>query len=273
MVDAERILVALPDRTFYSADGLREELSVENNRAGSESRPSRPPTVSCVLLTDGLTPESAEWLSTVRDIVDELVIFVDTERANPGTHAFAYELASIVHEVKGRGFVEAHLKEMVLACSSDWILRLDSDEQLTNGWMDGSWRNFLSGEHTHFTTPRRWIHPEGGYIKCEPWWPDPQMRLFRNDFARLIFPQKIHEPTQVTGLGKNLPSLAIDHHVLRLSTRAQREEKVRRYTQLRPELPLGHYYLFEDFALLPHPLTDTSYGHSRLETVNAEVGS
>jgi hypothetical protein len=252
---------------------LREELSVKNNRTDSEDRSSSRPTVSCVLLTDGLTPESAEWFSTVRDMVNELVIFVDTELADPETHAFAYELASVVHEVNGRGFVEAHLREMVLACSSDWILRLDSDEQLTNGWMDGTWRDFLGGEYTHFTTPRRWIHPEGGYIRCEPWWPDPQMRLFRNDMARLAFPQKIHEPTQVTGLGKNLPSLAIDHHVLRLTTRAQREEKVRRYTKLRPELPLGHYYLFEDFGLLPNPLTDTSYEHSGLQIAKAEFAS
>ncbi|MFL6520803.1 MAG: hypothetical protein ACJ8NS_11330 [Chthoniobacterales bacterium] len=244
-----------------------------NNRAVSEGRYSRRPSVSCVLLTDGLTRESAEWFSTVRDIVDELVIFVDTELANPETHAFAHELGSIVHEVRGRGFVEAHLKDMVLACSSDWILRLDSDEKLTHGWMDGGWRDFLVEEYTHFTTPRRWIHPDGGYIRCEPWWPDPQMRLFRNDIARLTFPQKIHEPTQVTGLGKNLPSLAIDHHVLRLTTRAQREEKARRYTKLRPELPLGHYYLFEDFDLLPHPLTDTGFEDSGLEIASTESAS
>ena len=189
-------------------------------------------------------------------MVDELIIFVDTAQANDDTHSFARELATAVHTVKGCGFVEAHLEEMVRACSGDWILRLDSDEQLTANWMDGAWRDLLGGAATHFTTPRRWIHPEGGYINCVPWWPDPQMRLFRNEAALLTFPRKIHEPTHVSGPGQHLRDFGIDHHVLRLTSRAEREEKVRHYTKLRPELPLGHYYLFEDFAPSAAPLTD-----------------
>lgn len=214
------------------------------------------PTVSCVLLTNRLTAESAAWFADIRRIVDELVIFVDTPPANDETRAFARELATTLHEVNGCGFVEAHLEEMVRACSSDWILRLDSDEQLTVNWMEGAWRDLLNDGVTHFTTPRRWIHPEGGYINCVPWWPDPQMRLFRNDPALLTFPRKIHEPTGVAGPGRYLRHFGIDHHVLRLTSRAEREEKVRHYTKLRPELPLGHYYLFEDFAPSAVPLND-----------------
>ena len=193
------------------------------------------------------------WFSNVRRLVDEVVIFVDTTLANNDTHNFARELATTVHDVTGCGFVEAHLEQMVRACSGDWVLRLDSDEQLTANWRDGSWRDLLNGDETHFTTPRRWIHPEGGFIDCMPWWPDPQMRLFRNDLALLTFPLKIHEPTHVIGPGRHLPDYAIDHHVLRLTSRAEREEKVRRYTKLRPESPLGHYYLFEDFTLSVSP--------------------
>jgi hypothetical protein len=72
------------------------------------------------------------------------------------------------------------------------------------------------------------------------------MRLFRNDPALLTFPERIHEPTRVAGPGQYLEDFGIDHHVLRLTTRVEREAKVRHYTKLRPELPLGHYYLFED---------------------------
>jgi hypothetical protein len=204
------------------------------------------PTVSCVLLTSRLTAECAEWFSNVRGIVDELIVFVDTVLADHATHAFAREVATTLHEVKGGDCVEAHLPEMVRACSGDWILRLDSDEQLNPNWFAGAWRDFLAGSETHFITPRRWIHPAGGYINCVPWWPDPQMRLFRNDPALLIFPQKIHEPTHVVGPGHHLQDFGIDHHVLRVTSRAEREAKVRHYTKLRPESPLGHYYLFED---------------------------
>jgi hypothetical protein len=209
-------------------------------------------------LTNRLTAESAAWFSTVRCLVDELIIFVDTTGADDETHAFARELASAVRNVKGCGFIEAHLEEMVRACSTDWILRLDSDEQLSPNWLDRTWRDLLGGEITHFTTPRRWIRPGGGYIDYAPWWPDPQMRLFRNDAALLTFPRKIHEPTRVTGPGQYLPDFRIDHHVLRLTSRADREEKVRHYTRLRPELPLGHYYLFEDFAPAMAPLMEVA---------------
>jgi hypothetical protein len=223
------------------------------------------PTVSCVLLTSRLTAESAAWFSNVRCMVDELIIFVDTTLANDDTRTFARELATAVHSVKGRGFVEAHLEEMVRACSMDWILRLDSDEQLSANWLDGGWRDLLGGGVTHFTTPRRWIHPGGGYIDCAPWWPDPQMRLFRNDSAFLTFPRKIHEPTRVTGPGQYLRDFRIDHHVLRLTSRADREEKVRHYTKLRPELPLGHYYLFEDFAPSTVSLTQLANEYASAE--------
>jgi len=204
------------------------------------------PTVSCVLLTSRLTAECAGWFLNVRHIVDELIVFVDTALADDATRAFARAVATTVYHVTGAASVEAHLEEMVGACSGDWILRLDSDEQLNANWMAGGWRNFLGGAATHFLTPRRWIYPAGGYISCAPWWPDPQMRLFRNDPALLTFPEKIHEPTHVTGPGQYLPDFGIDHHVLRLTSRAEREAKVRHYTKLRPELPLGHYYLFED---------------------------
>jgi hypothetical protein len=213
-------------------------------------------------LTDRLTVESAAWFSAVREIVDQLVIFVDTELAGKETHSFARQLTGSVHHVKGRGCVEAHLEEMVQACSGEWVLRLDSDEQLTRGWMDGAWRDLLGGEITHFLTPRRWIHPAGGFIHSAPWWPDWQLRLFRNEPSRLTFPREVHEPMIVAGPGRRLSHLAIDHHVLRLASRAEREEKVRHYARLRPEKALGHYYLFEDaapnFAPLPEVVKEGS---------------
>jgi hypothetical protein len=237
-------------------DGLRDDSLLKNHQPVSDGGFPRRETVSCVLLTDRLTAEAAGWFSAVREIVDELVIFVDTALAGEETHALARQLTGQVHELKGQGHVEAHLEQMVGACSGEWVLRLDSDEQLTPGWMAGIWRELLRGETTHFICPRRWIHPAGGFIDSAPWWPDWQMRLFRNEPGRLTFPQKIHEPTIVTGPGQHLFHLGIDHHVLRLNTRAQREEKVRHYAQLRPEKPLGHYYLFEDVAPASVPLLD-----------------
>ena len=250
---------------------MSDEYPLHNQQSVLNHAFARRETVSCVLLTDRLTAEAAGWFSAVREIVDELVIFVDTTLAGRETHSFARQLTRQVHELKGRGYVEAHLEQMVRACSSSWVLRLDSDEQLTRGWMDGHWRDLLRGETTHFLCPRRWIHPAGGFIDRAPWWPDWQVRLFRNDPSRLIFPRKIHEPTIIAGPGRRVFHLGIDHHVLRLTTRAQREEKVRHYARLRPEMPLGHYYLFEDVAPTPTPLLDLADDGIERETEPAEL--
>ena len=203
-------------------------------------------SISCVLLTDNLSAATASWFLEVRELVDEFVIFVDRSRATDETRSLARQMTSSVKEIEGQGCIEPHLPEMVRACRCDWILRLDSDERLSRAWSDGTWRRRLTTSRTHFTTPRRWMHPAGGYLNCSPWWPDPQLRLFRNDPARIVFPQQIHEPMRVEGEGEYLSHLVMEHHVLRLASRAERETKVRHYTRLRPELPLGEYYLFED---------------------------
>ena len=211
-----------------------------------DSPASNGPTVSCVLLTDGLTPKTAGWFAEVRQIVDELVVLVDRTRADNYTRDIAAALATRSNEVDGKGYVEAHLREMVDACRGDWILRLDSDERLTPAWHDRTWRRHLNGTHTHFHVPRRWFHKPDSYLPLAPWTPDPQMRLFRNVPGEITFPVEIHEPTTMVGPCDYLPELTIEHHVLWLKTRTEREEKVAHYTRLRPEKTCANYYLFEE---------------------------
>lgn len=212
------------------------------------------PGVGCVLMTDRLTSQSARWFAEVKRITDEMVIFVDIARADEATRSFAEALATTLHFVEGRGYIEPHLREMFRACQCEWILRLDTDEELSASWYTGEWRDRLGRSAcSHYQIPRRWLHPAGGYIDCEPWWRDPQARLFRNAPDRIVFPQLLHEPMRAEGEAGELPGLIINHHALEAS-RSQREAKVRRYTQIRPEQPLGHYYLFEDAVLTTAPL-------------------
>jgi len=135
---------------------------------------------------------------------------------------------------------------MVDACSGDWILRLDSDERLAPAWRDRRWRRHLTGEHTHFNVPRRWFQTPDSYLTVAPWAYDPQMRLFRNTPSEIIFPNEIHEPMTMAGAVAYLAELMVEHHVLWLKTRAERERKVARYLRLRPEKACANYYLFEE---------------------------
>jgi hypothetical protein len=239
------------------------------------ARHSAKPTVSALLFTHQISDESAAWFSRVKSLFDELVIFVDSEKATPETRARARKVASRLYEIpsneKSRGQTESvdhrnrdrevlraqfrELRpEMVEKCESGWVLRLDSDEELSPEWNDRGWRQLLeTDEFTHFYFPRRWMINSSEFIDREPWWPDSSLRLFRKD-CTTDFPAKVHGPLLVCGRGAYCRNLAIHHHVLRLLSRVEREEKVRNYEFLWPGEGLGHYYLFEDYSVPAKPV-------------------
>lgn len=195
-------------------------------------------------------------MKRAREIFGRLVIFVDRPRAIPGTEERAREIASVVHLSEPDAFFGSDFKAMVQACESDWVLFLDHDEELSPEWSDPSWRTVLqTTEFTHYFCPRRWILDNQNYIAAEPWWPDPQLRLFRADVAAR-FPTKPHEPVAVSGEGALLRHLAIHHHVLRLTDRPARQQKAKDYDGLLPGGAQEHFYLYEDFPLPEAPVPE-----------------
>src|SRR5437868_6013993 len=121
-------------------------ISAEATRFGLPtrlSRRARPRNLSAVLLTDRLTAESARWFSEVSKLADELVILIDAGRAEEQTRRYARAISTRVIDTRGKGYVEAHLEEMVQACRGEWVLRLDSDERLSGDWIAGRWRQIL----------------------------------------------------------------------------------------------------------------------------------
>jgi hypothetical protein len=147
---------------------------------------------------------------------------------------------------------------MARACESEWVFILDYDEQLSPEWRRPQWRQILeTTPFTHFWLSRRWIVQSGKYLTLDPWWPDLQLRLIKNNLEGTKFPARLHETIHVPGPGAYFQSLAIHHHVLWLLSRKTRVEKVRSYEQLRPGGGLGHLYLYEDYrppeAVLPKP--------------------
>jgi hypothetical protein len=214
---------------------------------------SKTPSVSALLFTHEMTDEIAAWFLQAKELVDELVIFVDCDKASAESRARAARIGSRMFEISGRNTPEIRA-EMVSRCESDWILRLDSDEELSPEWRDGRWRQLLgSPEFTQFYLPRRWMINPSEFLDREPWWPDLSLRLFRKDCA-IAFPANVHDQLQVRGCAGYCRSLAINHHVLHMLSRAEREEKVRSYELLRPGEAAGHYYLFEEYAIPAIPV-------------------
>lgn len=215
--------------------------------------------VNAMLATHDLPAESLPWMEEVREIFDELVIFIDAKRVVPGTVERAEKVASRVHHHHAENWYEWDLGSMARACESDWVFIIERDEQMSPQWRQPEWRQILeSSDLTHFWVSRRWTVPGGRYICDPPWWPEFQLRLFRNDQDGATFPTRLHDRMQVPGPGGAFQSLAIYHHVSWLFSRAERERRVRLYEQMRPGESGGHYYLYEKYRPSEAPLPESN---------------
>ncbi|MEY2558282.1 MAG: lipopolysaccharide transport system ATP-binding protein [Verrucomicrobiota bacterium] len=215
--------------------------------------------ISGLLITHHLGDEAVGWFSRLRNVVDELVAFVDEEKASPELLDRLRHLDARILKTDNAAFYNFDFKKIIAACEGDWVLKVDYDEELSLEWDDPRWREMLeTTEFTHFWSPRRWITPAGGYLTVAPWWPDWQIRLFRKSPEEIIFPTRLHETMQMKGGAGYLRTLAIHHHDLRLASRQSREQKARSYEKERPGNSLGYYYLFEDYAVPQMRLPRTS---------------
>jgi len=206
-----------------------------------------------------LPEEALPWVAEARDVFDEMIIFIDEKRTTPETIARAQTVADRIIFNKADTWYSADRISLISACTGDWIFGMDYDEQLSPVWQQGGWRRLLeTTDLNHFWIPRRWTVSLEQYINSNPWWPDFQLRLFRNNLAGTMFPSKLHETAHVPGVGASLQNLALYHHVLWLLSREEREAKAAYYEQLRPGFGSGHYYLYEDYRPSQAPVPEST---------------
>jgi hypothetical protein len=193
----------------------------------------------------------------------EIVVCVD-RMTTDHTMRIARRFTGQVHLVQTAGYIERSLMEMASLCSKEFILRIDDDEALGGDW-DREPIHWTAGfnDVTHFFVPRRWIAPPGDrFIADPPWFPDLQMRLFRNDPSLITWPVEIHDMTTVKGRGLIRTDRWIDHYDLLIRSREEREEKCRRYRTVRPAKHLSHFYLWEDSAVQLVPTDASGFAHA-----------
>jgi len=204
--------------------------------------------VSGILFTDRLDAEGLAAFSNFRNVVDEFIAFVDERSPQASLEDDLCRIGARVVEVQADRFYEPGFAESILGhCRGDWILKVDHDEELSAEWFDPRWCQLLDSGHTHFWSPRRWLTARDTFLAAEPWWPDWQMRLFRNAPGQMRFPKRLHENPIISGSAGALSTLAIHHHHLRVASRRKRETKVTKYEMEQPGGALAHYYLYEDY--------------------------
>jgi hypothetical protein len=109
---------------------------------------------------------------------------------------------------------------------------------------------------THAWMPTGWLYPDAErMINIWPWHPDYHPRLFRNDYALIRFPGRVHLPLIAIGPCRYLEH-PMYHSDLVVTSYAERLRKCERYEALHPGLtsPMAGvslnaaYYLPEDRA-------------------------
>jgi Glycosyl transferase family 2 len=208
-------------------------------------------------------------LESIREagFADEIVVCVDADTSDD-TASVARRYTPDVHLIETGGTLESALPAMVSHCFADYLLRLDDDETLGGNWDRVSLDALVRlNDLSYLLLPRRWLVPgpataEGTvrfiaseFIASEPWFPDYQVRFFRNDPSLIRWPTAIHEPMEIKGRSMILFDRWIEHYDLAIP-RAERERKTQRYRQIRPEKHLSNMYLYEEqvFELQPADL-------------------
>lgn len=188
------------------------------------------PKLTVSIITRNAANHLERLLAEVSWFADQIVVGVDADSTDD-TLQIAGRLADVVFTFRHAGSM-AQARMMVFDYAvGDWILVLDDDEGLEPGFADLLPELMSRAEVTHYWFPRKWIVGETPYEFADspPWYPDWQMRLFRNDVALVWKPAKPHTGYHVLGAGYFESRAAILHFEPILCSPAQRRAKLERY--------------------------------------------
>lgn len=157
----------------------------------------RGPTVALLCGTHHPGAVVAACLRDVADCVDEVIIAADGRVAEQDLDAYATVADRVIpFPFTGRNAFRPWLAAQTEA---DWILWLDGDEVPAAALVADLRRLVSDRDVAGWLLPRDWVWPDPTTMLVdEPWSPDLQLRLVRND-ARLWFPGRPHTGAVTTG--------------------------------------------------------------------------
>jgi SAM-dependent methyltransferase len=178
---------------------------------------------------------------------DEIVVCLD-KQAPEGSREAALAFTNRIYNIESQGFPESVQPLLAAHCPGEYLLRIDDDECLSGNWTRGAFDGLTRINNiTHFLLCRRWIVPPGDmFLSNSPWFPDFQVRLFKNDPRIITWPKTLHEPMYIAGNAIVLADRWIDHWDLVCNSRPEREKKCESYRLLRPKHHLSDFYLYEE---------------------------
>jgi predicted O-methyltransferase YrrM len=182
---------------------------------------------------------------------DEIVVGVDRSSTD-STESICARYADKLFRLEPIGTSEVALAWLNDQCSGDWILRLDDDEQPSARFVEALPHLMRDRNYTHYWLPRRWVigDERSRWIAEHPWWPDWQVRFFRNIPSLVRFPGQLHTDYEVQGAGGYFSEGSIYHYALVERNEQARREKVEQYERISPGNSKPWYYFPNESAVV-----------------------
>ncbi|OGH14274.1 MAG: hypothetical protein A2687_01460 [Candidatus Levybacteria bacterium RIFCSPHIGHO2_01_FULL_38_26] len=147
-----------------------------------------------------------DCLDSIKNLASE-IIFVDNSSSDK-TSYIAKRYTNKVFIRKNNLMLNVNKNYGFLRATGDWILSLDADERVTAELGKEIREKIENSNPVGYWIPRRNII-FGKWIQNSIWWPDYQLRLFRNGKGK--FPEKhVHEYLSVDGKTEQLKN-PLDH--------------------------------------------------------------
>jgi predicted O-methyltransferase YrrM len=195
------------------------------------------------ILAHNSAPFIERLLQAGAEFADEIIIGVDRSSTD-STEDICARYADKLFRLEPIGTSERALAWLNDQCSGDWILRLDDDELPSARFVDALPRLMRDRNYTHYWLPRRWVIGEGRsrWIAEHPWWPDWQVRFFRNLPSLVSFPGQLHTDYDVQGAAGYFSEGSLYHYALVERNEEERRQKIEQYERIAPGNSKPWYY-------------------------------
>jgi hypothetical protein len=207
---------------------------------------------------------------------DELVVAVDGSSTDHTQDICSYYADRLFRLDPFGDVVELTFAWLIAQCQGEWVFRIDDDEMPSRQLVLALPDLLANREVTHYWFRRRWLaEPEGrGWFADNRWWPDWQLRLFRNIRSIVQTPDQVHRTYRVAGAGRYVPCGAIYHFDHLVHSAADRARKCLRYERELPGHPYWEVYLPPANAALsvrPIPQEDPPWPGSTTRSSNTRA--
>lgn len=165
--------------------------------------------ISVVINTFNEEKRLPRCLASVKGFANEIVV-VDM-MSTDSTRDIAKKFGARVFKHKKLSFVEPARNFAISKARHEWIMLLDSDEELSESLKLFLKKETKKPQADYYRLPRKNII-FGKWIKHTGWWPDYNIRFFRK--GTVSWNQVIHSIPMTTGTGIDLPinqDFAIKH--------------------------------------------------------------